>query len=100
MSVINTDDEVLLPGEDLIRQGLTDLAQGQLTDCSLLILIAAPQLKRLGISVPDTSFLGSPEHQLYENLENRLGPGAHSYYNSLLRRVTSYIHVLENEQPH
>jgi len=94
---MNTD-EPLLPGEELVRQGLAELAQGKLTDYSLLVLIAAPQLRRLGIAVPDAPLPGPAEHRLYERLEERLGPGAHSYYNSLLRRIVSYTRALEREQ--
>jgi hypothetical protein len=93
---MNTD-EPLLPGEELVRQGLADLARGKLSDCSLLVLIAAPQLKRLGIAVPSAPIPGPAEHRLYERLEKRLGAGAHSYYNSLLRRIVSYARALEQE---
>src|SRR6266568_672727 len=35
---------------------------------------------------------------LYAHFEERLGNGAHSYYNSLIRRIVSYAHALEREQ--
>jgi hypothetical protein len=38
------------------------------------------------------------EHLLYSRLEERLGAGAHSHYNSLLRRMDSYAHALERER--
>jgi hypothetical protein len=90
--------EGLLPGEELVRQGLLDLSQRRVTDCSLLLLVAAPRLKRLGIQVPDQPFPGPCEHRLYGRLERRLGAAAHSYYNSLLRRIDSYACALEREQ--
>ena len=90
--------EPILPGEDLVRQGLAELAQGIITDYSLLVLLAAPRLTRLGISIPAAPCAGPFEHRLYERIEERLGPAAHSYYNSLLRRVASYAHALEREQ--
>jgi hypothetical protein len=90
--------EILLPGEELVQQGLADLSQDRLTDCSLLVLIAAPRLKRLGIHVPDRPSLWPREHELYSRLEARLGSGAHSYYNSLIRRIVSFEHALEREQ--
>jgi hypothetical protein len=31
-------------------------------------------------------------------LEERLGNGAHSYYNSLIRRIVSFAHALEREK--
>ena len=90
----------LLPGEDLVEQGLADLAQDRLTENALLVLIAAPRLKRLGISVPDRRWPQSFEHELYDRLEERLGAGAHSHYNSLIRRIVSYSRALERERSH
>jgi hypothetical protein len=90
----------LLPGEDLVQQGLKDLAVGEITECSLLLLVASPRLRRLGIEIPEAS-VGQPvEHQLYDYLAVRFGNGAHSKYNSLLRRIDSYAHALEREQSH
>ncbi|SPE55579.1 conserved hypothetical protein [Verrucomicrobia bacterium] len=90
--------EPLLPGEELIEQGLRDLGQNRLTECALLVLMAAPRLRRLGILVPDRSFHRPYQHELYERLEERLGTAAHSYYNSLSRRLVSYARALEREQ--
>ena|SRR5256885_13021257 len=88
----------LLPGADLVEQGLTDLAQGRVSDASLLVLIAAPRLQHLGVQVPERSSQEPYEHQLYARLEERLGTGAHSHYNSLIRRIVSYARSLEREQ--
>ena len=90
--------EALLPGEDLVRQGLTDLGKGILSESSLLILVAGPRLRGLGVEVPEWSLNEPYEHALYSLLEERLGTGAHSYYNSLIRRIVSYAHALEREQ--
>ena len=90
--------EPLLPGEELVKEGLSDLSQARVTDCSLLLLVAAPRLRRLGVKIPIQPSSRSYEHQLYTRLEERLGAGAHSYYNSLLRRIASYAHALEREQ--
>ena len=90
--------ESSLPGEALVEQGLADLAQDRVTDCSLLLLIAAPRLRRLGILVPDRPSPQPREHELYARLNQRLGPAAHSYYNSLIRRVVSYARALERER--
>ncbi len=92
------DPEPTLPGEDLLKQGLADLGQGDLSESALLVLIASPRLKALGIAIPDVSCPRPYEHRLYEKIEQRLGPGAHSYYNSLLRRIVSYAHALEHER--
>src|SRR2546422_6653230 len=90
----------LLPGADLVERGLADLAGGRVSDASLLVLIAAPRLKRLGVQVPERSSQQPYEHQLYARLEERLGAGAHSHYNSLIRRIVSYARSLEREQGH
>ncbi len=92
------ETEPVMPGQELVRQGLADLAQGRVTDESLLVLIAAPRLRRLGHKIPELDLPRPYEHQLYARLEQRLGPAAHSYYNSLIRRIVSYEHALEREQ--
>ena len=89
--------ETVLPGEELAAEGLRDIARGDTTEMSLLVLIAGPRLRRLGIHVPDLPPSSPYEHQLYARLEDRLGPGAHSYYNSLIRRMVSYARALERE---
>lgn len=91
-------EDALLPGADLVAQGLADLAQKRPTELAFLVLIAAPRLRSLGISVPDPGFPRPSEHQLYNLLEQHLGPGAHSGYNSLIRRIVSYARTLEREQ--
>lgn len=98
MAMSRTDGQNLLPGAELVEQGLADLSQNRMTDLSLLVVIAAPRLKRLGIHVPDADFPRPYEHQLYARLNERLGDGAHSYYNSLIRRIVSYERALEREQ--
>src|SRR5258708_36974609 len=87
-----------LPGEELLLQGLADLSQDRITDCSLLVLIAAPRLRRLGVQIPTKPFPRPYEHHLYARLDERLGTAAHSYYNSLIRRIVSYARALEREQ--
>jgi len=93
-----TDASGRLPGEELVNQGLADLAKNQKTDCAWLVLIASPRLVRLGISVPIPDWPRPYEHQLYDLLEQRLGDDTHSHYNSLLRRMASYAQALEREQ--
>ena len=87
-----------LAGEELVEQGLADLAGNRVSDYSLLVLIAAPRLKSVGIQVPDSNFPRPYEHELFARLELRLGTDAHSYYNSLIRRIVSYERALEREQ--
>src|SRR2546422_10060055 len=46
---LRRSDSPPVPGQELVDQGLADLAEDLTTDCALLVLIAAPRLKRLGI---------------------------------------------------
>src|SRR2546430_2275980 len=82
------DAEPALPGEELIRRGLDDLAAGVESVESLLVSIGAPRLKRLGLPVPNP--FPSPEHRLYELLSAEGSDSAHSRYNALIRRLVSY----------
>jgi hypothetical protein len=77
-----------LPGEDLVRCGVADLAAGAESPEALLVSIGAPRLRRLGIDVPEP--LPSPEHRLYELLRAEHGDAAHSRYNALVRRLVSF----------
>ncbi len=86
-----------LPGAELVVAGLDDLHAGRVTENSLLMLIARGRLRRLGLDVPanlDTSRPAS--HQLYELLEDSIGPSAYSRYNSLLRRLTSFLNAMDH----
>ncbi len=96
--MIRQPDQISLPGQDLVERGLADLAQDRLTDFALLVLIAAPRLRRLGIDIPARTFPRPWEHELYTRLDDRLGTAAHSHYNSLIRRIVSYARALEREQ--
>ena len=49
------------------------------------------------VAVPERRSDRPFEHQLYERIEERMGPAAHSYYNGLIRRMTSYARILERE---
>jgi hypothetical protein len=96
--VSKENGQSLLPGEDLVTQGLADLAKCILSESALLVLVAGPRLRGLGIEVPKWPLDRPYEHALYSLIEKRLGTGAHSYYNSLIRRIVSYAHALEREQ--
>ena len=50
-----------LPGADLIRQGLQDLDAGVESVPAMLVLVGAPRLRRLGISVEDSPFFPAAE---------------------------------------
>jgi hypothetical protein len=83
-----------LPGADLIRKGLSDLAGGVESVESLLVLVGAPRLRRIGFDVPgDTPFL--PEDRLYAMLAEEDSDSAHSRYNALIRRLVSFERAAE-----
>ncbi len=77
-----------LPGAELVEQGVRDLREGVETIESLLVSLAAPALRSVGLAVP-TPF-PDPELKLYRLLADEHGDGAHSRYNSLVRRIVSF----------
>jgi hypothetical protein len=77
-----------LPGEELVRKGIHDLARGLESPESLLVSIGAPRLRRLGLALPEP--FASPEQRLYELLRSEHGDAAHSRYNALVRRLVSF----------
>lgn len=82
-----------LPGGDLVQKGLVDLDHGDVTVEALLVSIAAPRLKAGGLEIPRP--LDEPEHRLYAMLAESGTDSAHSRYNALLRRLTSFESALE-----
>ena len=83
-----------LPGEDLVRQGVADLASGLETVPALLVAIGAPRLRRLGFALPE-ALPEVPEHRLYALLSATEGDAAHSRYNALLRKLVSFERAAE-----
>jgi hypothetical protein len=92
---VDVDDA--LPGADLIRDGLRDLAGGVESIPAMLVLVGGPRLRSLGFDVPDVPNL--PEHRLYELLEAEDPHAAHSRYNALIRRLVSFERAAECGQP-
>jgi len=82
-----------MPGGDLVQKGLRDLERGEDTVEALLVSIAAPRLRASRVVVPNP--LPAPEHRLYEKLAQVDPDSAHSRYNALLRRLTSFESALE-----
>ena len=83
-----------LPGAELILPGLADLQAGRSTYESLLVEIAAPRLRRLGIEIPQGDE-DDPERRLYLRLHAERSQGVHSRYNALIRRVVAFSRALE-----
>jgi hypothetical protein len=84
-----------LPGTELVERGIEDLAAGRETEAALLVEIAAPRLRSLGVNFEARTDGNSqsPEHRLYALLSAQ--PGAHSRYNALLSRIASYARAAE-----
>jgi len=76
------------PGDEVVRQGLSDLDEGLESVESLVVSIGAPRLRRLGLTVPTP--LAAPEERLYRLLRAEHGDAAHSRYNALVRRLVSF----------
>jgi hypothetical protein len=76
------------PGDDLIREGIEDLAHQVESTAALLVSIGAPRLRALGFILPPT--LDTPELRLYERLRKDGPDAAHARYNALIRRLVSF----------
>ena len=86
-----------LPGAGLIERGLQDLVEKRESDEAWLVLIGAPRLRNLGLTVPPApaewwpgGHDASPEHRLYERLARSDSDSAHSRYNALIRTLVSF----------
>ncbi len=87
-----------LPGAELVSKGLYDLEGGIVSEESLLVMVASPRLRSLGIEVSLLPEIPLPhEHALYSLLEDTHGADAYSRYNSLIRRIVSFSRALERE---
>jgi hypothetical protein len=89
-----------LPGAALIDEGVRDIERGEVTIAALLVRIAEPRLRRLGIDIPHRV----PEHDptdeadeivLYRMLGAETPERAHARYNALLREITSFARAAE-----
>lgn len=84
-----------LPGRDLVEQGLLDVEHGKLSAEALLVTMAAPRLRDLGLRVVDAG-VAEPERSLYELLGASGEPDPYSRYNALRRELTSFVRALEH----
>jgi hypothetical protein len=82
-----------LPGHELVSEGLADLAAGRESVAGLLVEMAAPRLRELGIDVPRVTGQNA-SHRLFELLSE--SDGAHSRYNALVARVVSFSRAAEH----
>lgn len=84
----------MLPGQELIDEGIRDLTLLRETIPSLLVSIGAPRLRRLGLPIPVQIF-SSPELRLYDRLRQVNSDASHSQYNALIRRLVSFERAAE-----
>ena len=83
-----------LPGHELVRSGLADLAAGRESEASLVVAMAATRLRAVGFDVPDPGWT-EVSHRLYGLIAEN-GDGAHSRYNALLGRIVSFARAAEH----
>ncbi|MBK8596998.1 MAG: hypothetical protein IPP07_06310 [Holophagales bacterium] len=81
-----------LPGADLVRKGLADLARGEVTEESLLVSIGSPRLRLLGVKVAGE--LSDAEGLLYRLLAESNSDAAHGRFNALVRLLVSFERAL------
>ncbi len=94
MSALTLDG---LPGEELIREGLSDGAKGVESVASLLVEIAEPRLTACGIHQPKRATAAvDAEIRLHHLLVATSGRDAYGQYNALLRRLVSFERALEH----
>lgn len=92
---VRPGDAAVLPGQDLLDAGVRDLAAGRESEASLLVAMAAPRLRDLGLTIPDGGG-EHPSHRLYDLLSDLDRAGAHSRYNALVRRMVSFCRAAEH----
>ena len=85
-----------LPGAVLVEAGLRDERRRVESIEALLVQIAAPRLRRIGLAVPDHQPHGvDPELRLYQRLGDNGVRDPYSKYNALLRELTSFERAAE-----
>jgi hypothetical protein len=85
-----------LPGAELVRQGLDDLAARRHSVPALLVAGASTRLRRVGLEIPPHE-IREAELSLYRALCNESSGGAYARYNALLAELTSFARALERE---
>jgi hypothetical protein len=84
-----------LPGAEIVLAGLADLKAGSTSINALAVQSAAPRLRALGLEIGDVEDVVPAAHKLYGQLNRDLGDAAHSRYNAILSRVTSFAQAAE-----
>lgn len=84
-----------LPGAEIVLPGLADLEAGRESVNASAVRAAAPRLRRAGLNPPSEAGDVPAAHELYRQLSDELGDAAHSRYNAILARVTSFAGAAE-----
>jgi hypothetical protein len=84
-----------LPGAEIVLAGISDLKAGSVSINSLAVQSAAGRLRALGLEAEGAEGEVPAAHRLYQRLHRDLGDGAHSRYNAILSRVTSFAQAAE-----
>jgi hypothetical protein len=88
-----------LAGEELVRYGIEELRARKRTESALLMLVAGPRLRGLGIDVHEPHDIAPPyEHRLYEYLAEKYGDSAYRRYNAMIRRIVSFARAMEHRK--
>lgn len=79
-----------LPGAEIVLAGLSDIEAGRKSVNASAVQCAAPRLRRAGLNAPNAEGNVPAAHELYRQLSDELGDGAHARYNAILSRVASF----------
>lgn len=84
------------PGGEFVSAGIDDLRAGRETTHAVLVTMAAPRLRQVGVDVPDVGTDEFPHHRLYELLEAAEPATAHRRYNALVGPIVSFARAAEH----
>ena len=91
-----------LPGEALIRAGLSDLVAGRVTPSALTLSTASDRLRELGIELPalppGAAVARQCELALHDKLVQTGEVDPYARYNALLRELTSFLEAAEGRR--
>lgn len=92
---MNQDALKKLPGAEIVLPGIADVEAGRTTVNASAVLSARPRLRRAGFALSKREGSVPASHELYRQLQEQAGDGAHSRYNATLARVTSFARAAE-----
>lgn len=83
-----------LPGAELVGEGIAALERGQRTIEALLVTLAAPRLRDIGLDIPKAAdHIAEPNLALYAAVQQ--AGGDYFDYNALLGRLSSFADAAE-----